>query len=332
MIKTATLFRSASVIGGILLWLLCLSLTTLGQDLRWAQQFNGTDDVTNTDMAVDAAGNSYLTGLFQGTADFDPGPGSFSLTSAGGSDVYIVKLTARGEFVWARQLGGTGNDGGFRLKLDASGNPHLVGYISGIVNVTPWTTATTFNSADGAGFIMKLTPSGGVSWVKQSTDDLSDIAVDGSGNVYTAGTFTGTFDFDPGSASFTLVNTTTTARDIFVQKLTSLGNFVWAKHLKTTLEENIAYRQNTNINIAVDGQGNPYLTGLFKGTVDFDPGTSVFELTREGGRYWNIFIAKLTASGNFVWAKQIKQDPNYVRYSVPPSDEITFGSIAELLV
>ena len=82
-------------------------------------------------IATDAAGNVYTTGYFQGTIDFDPGPGVSLMTSAGGTDIFVVKLDSAGNFVWARQFGGTSDDQGNGIAVDASGNVLTTGYFKG---------------------------------------------------------------------------------------------------------------------------------------------------------------------------------------------------------
>lgn len=71
----------------------------------WAKQLGGIDLKDATAVGVDAAGNVYTTGFFYGTVDFDPGVGVSNLTSIGYSDIFISKLDASGNFVWAKQMG-----------------------------------------------------------------------------------------------------------------------------------------------------------------------------------------------------------------------------------
>src|SRR5262245_1065477 len=92
-------------------------------DWLWAKSLGGTDDDRATSLVVDAAGNVYATGWFLGTVDFDPGEGAFNLTSvAGSSDIFVLKLDASGNFVWAKAMGGATNDAGYSLTIDAVGN------------------------------------------------------------------------------------------------------------------------------------------------------------------------------------------------------------------
>ena len=126
-----------------------------------------------------------------------------------------------------------------------------------------------------------------------SYDLGTDVTVDSSGNVYTTGNFYGTVDFDPGMGVLYL--TSVGDSDIFVSKLDSSGNLLWAKRMGGT-------NYDKGYSIAVDPSGNVYTTGGVYGTVDFDPGElSGFYLNSAGGS--DIFVSKLNSSGNFVWAK-----------------------------
>ena len=87
----------------------------------WAKAMGGAGSDYGNAIALDASGNVYTTGQFKGTVDFDPGAGTFNLTSAGGDDIFISKLNAAGKFVWAKQMGGTNQDIGSSIALDAAG-------------------------------------------------------------------------------------------------------------------------------------------------------------------------------------------------------------------
>jgi len=289
--KTTTFFLSLAFIG--------LSYFANAQSFKWAKQMGGTSWDIGRSIAVDASGNVYTTGWFQGTVDFDPGPGTFNLTSAGSDDIFISKLDSLGNFVWAKQLGGTSDDRGFSIAVDASGNVFTTGYFRDTVDFDPGPGTFNLTSAGNWDiFISKLNALGNFVWAKQlggtSGDLANSIAVDASGNVYTTGSFQGTVDFDPGPGTFNL--TSAGGGDTFISKLDSSGNFVWAKQLGGT-------SLNSGNSIAIDTSGNVFTTGHFRGTVDFDPGAGTFNLTSSGES--DIFISKIDASGNFVWAKQM---------------------------
>src|ERR1051326_8671813 len=81
-----------------------------GPGYIWAKSFGGTSSETGKAIATDAAGNIYSCGFFLGTVDFDPGPGTFTLNSAGMEDVFVTKWDPSGNFQWARSFGGTSYD------------------------------------------------------------------------------------------------------------------------------------------------------------------------------------------------------------------------------
>src|SRR5690606_35729190 len=135
----------------------------------------------------------------------------------------------------------------------------------------------------------KLNSSGDFVWAKQmgGSDIAGDysygIFVDASGNVYTTGFFNGTVDFDPGAG---ISNLTAVSSDVFVSKLTSAGDFVWAKQISGPNGEQ-------GEDIAVDENGNVFVMGTFYSTADFNPGAAVYTLNAVGGMYQDNFILKL---------------------------------------
>jgi hypothetical protein len=280
-------------------------------DFVWARAMGGTLRDSGRSISVDTAGNVYTIGYFSGTVDFDPGAGTFNLTSAGGSDIFVSKLDRSGNLVWAKAMGGTSEDFGFGISVDTSGNVYTTGFFYGTADFDPGIGTFNLTSAGNTDiFISKLDSSGNFGWAKVmggSSVDQSGyaISVDPSGNLYTTGNFSGTADFDPGPGTFNL--TSAGGSDIFVSKLDSSGNFVWAKAMGG------AYSEGGH-KISVDSYGNVYTTGNFSSTADFDPGIGTFNLTSAGNT--DIFISKLDSSGNFVWAKAMGGSLNEYGYAI----------------
>ena len=133
-------------------------------------------------------------------------------------------------------------------------------------------------------------------WAKSmgesSTDQGTGIAVDPSGNVYTVGQFYNSVDFDPGAGTTTL--TAVGNEDFFIQKLDANGDFLWARSVGGGASE----YANT---VVLDASGNIYISGSFSGTVDFDPGAGVSNLTAQVS--YDAFVLKLNANGNFLWVR-----------------------------
>jgi hypothetical protein len=274
----------------------------------WAVAMGGSETDAGRDITVDASGNVYTTGKFEGTADFDPGAGTANLSAFGSSlsDVFVSKLDSSGVFVWAGGMGGSGSDEGLDIAVDASGNVHTTGRMGGTGDFDPG--AGTVNLI-GNIFVSKLNSSGSFLWAKAidatSSGTGQNVALDNSGNVYTVGDFSATADFDPGAGMVNIDSVGLT--DVFIQKLDSTGNFLWAKTFGGKGSD-IAY------GIALDGSNNVYTTGDFNLTVDFDPGVGTVNLTSNGLR--DIFIQKLDSSGNFVWAKVMGGTTNDIGYGI----------------
>jgi hypothetical protein len=270
--------------------------------LAWARQLGGGGATGNSDfgsgIAVDAAGDVYVTGSFTGTANFDPGPGSFNLTSGAKGTAFVEKLDGAGNFVWARAFPSDGFSAGFAVAVDFAGNVYTTGNFDGTTNFGPG--PGTFDLTGGGAFVTKLDTGGNLLWAKKFGGTTSGVglAVDGRGGVYTTGFFSDAADFAPG---FRLTSGNRGV-EAYVAKLDALGNFVWAKGFPTTDGSGFTQGQA----VAVDGAGAVYFTVGFSGTADFDPGPGTFNLTSVG----NDALVKLDGAGNFVWAKQFAPDPS----------------------
>ncbi len=270
-------------------------------NFKWAEQIGGTNVDYARSIAIDGAGNIYLTGVFEGVADFDPGPETYEMTSAGDYDIFISRLDSSGNFKWAKQFGGVSYDVGESIATDQACNVYTTGFFMGTIDFDPGAGVCNLVSAGGSEdiFISKLDSSGNFRWAKRmggtDRDMPISIATDGAGNVYTTGNFEGIADFNPGAETceFTVIGNN---GDIFISKLDSSGDFVWAKQIGG--EDN-----DVGESIVTDEAGNVYTTGIFSLLVDFDPGTEVYELASLGS--YEIFVSKLDSSGNFVWAKRI---------------------------
>ena len=165
------------------------------QNFAWAKAMvgTGTTDESSQSVAIDAAGNVYTTGQFFGTVDFDPGTSTFNLTSTGLEDIFISKLDASGNFLWAKKIGGTGTDVGWKIALDASSNVVVSGYFRYTADFDPGSAVYTLSqvgTADYADiFVLKLNTNGNFVWVKQFgassvDDDAYGLYIDNLSNIY----------------------------------------------------------------------------------------------------------------------------------------------------
>lgn len=346
-------------------FLLSSNLSAQQLTLEWAKQMGGTGGNTGNSIAIDASGNLYTTGTFSGTVDFDPSGATFNLTSNGQTDIFITKLDAQGNVLWAKQIGGDNYDEGVTVSVDVNGNILVGGSINGTLDLNPGSGTLNITTTGTEAFLLKLDTKGEFLWAKHwggnnssSLNSIFTIATDNSENIITGGSFQGTNDFDPGAETF--IAEASGFADAYISKLDSNGNFVWAVtfggnainnsdqvtaldvdgsgnivasgpfhgtdatfnlqdggnfYMKLDASGNLMWSKQTlgtetNTNsLKLDGAENAYMVGRFAGTRDFDPGLEVFNLTSSSG-YFDIFILKLDASGNFVWAKSFGGSAN----------------------
>ncbi len=262
----------------------------------WALQLSGNQTNYGQAVAVDVSGNVYIAGYFNGTVDFDPGPATFNITSNGQNDIFITKVDANGNFLWAKNVGGASSDLAYAAVLDLSGNICITGVFIGAVDFDPGAGSFMMNGGGNNDcFILKLDANGNFLQALQTAGNYSegdDITVDDAGNLYVCGNYNSTADLDPGAGVFNV--TATSGADAFVIKLTSAGNFVWGKSFGGFGTDNCK-------SVKADASGNVYLAGDFPFTVDFDPGPGTYNITTAGSI--DAFVLKLNASGDFAWAK-----------------------------
>jgi hypothetical protein len=268
----------------------------------WGKQIGGNDP---RNIKVNSNGDIYLTGLF-GTSgiDFDPGPGTYTLSYSGLNDIFIMKMDNNGNFIWAESMG-TSNDeytAHNGLALDASGNLLITGTFINTIDVDPGPATVNLTSAGMQdAFLLMLDPSGAFVWVKQisgtNSEILRPVTIDNGGNILLAGDFGGTTDFDPGAGVFNM--TASGSLDVFICKLSATGNFIWAKQFAGT-----AYTSAGAI--VTDASGSIIMEGGFIATVDMDPSPATYTFTTSAIlNRGDVFIVKLNSSGNFIWAAQL---------------------------
>ncbi|HET9502407.1 MAG TPA: T9SS type A sorting domain-containing protein [Hymenobacter sp.] len=232
--------------------------------------------------AVDANGNTLVTGFFSGTVVV----GGTTLTSAGGDDIFVGKLDTNGNWLWVRGAGGVSSEQGLGVAVDASGNV----FVTGSTYSSSQFGNITLNVSGTHTFVAKLDAGGTWQWAKGTTgtsiDVGTDIATDASGNVAITGYTSRTANF--GNTAITVSGN---YYDGYVAKLDGAGNWLWAKGFGGSSSDQ-------GSGVAFDASGNVFVTGLFSATAPFGS-TS---LTSAGG--YDIFVAKLAANGTWSWVKQ----------------------------
>ncbi len=268
----------------------------------FAVSTSGTASEQGNAVTVDAEGNAYVAGSFEGTVDFDPGPGETVLTSIGVEDMFVAKYTPDGSLVWVRQMGGTGRSVGHAIALDTSNNVHVTGSFTETIDFDPGPGTVDLTSEGETDiFAIKLDSSGNLVWARSiggvKADEGRGVDVDDSGNVLLTGWFSDTADFDPGGGTLELTSAGET--DIFVLKLDASSDLIWARRMGGA-------GADAGQDVALDAEDNVHTVGSFSGVAIFDPDPNTdpadaFRLTSIGGT--DLFVSKLDADGVFVWAR-----------------------------
>ena len=106
-------------------------------NLIWVKKIGGNSNEIGKSITSDINGNIYTTGYFRSQTDFDPGASTYNLTNIGLRDIFIQKLDANGNFQWAKQMGGTGDDEGNSITTDINGYVYTTGSFQRTVDFDP---------------------------------------------------------------------------------------------------------------------------------------------------------------------------------------------------
>ncbi len=267
--------------------------------LSYSTYLGGAGYDSGTAIAVDASGNAYVTG-FTRSSNFPVTAGSFqTICGTSGTcngyfwDAFVTKLTANGLVVYSTYLGGSGNDMGKAIAVDASGAAYVAGQtFSSNFPTTAGAFKTTYSGA-GDAFVAKLNPGGTALQYAtylggSGTDNAEGIALDVNGNAYVTGQTYST-DF-PTVVAIQAANGGNQDSDAFVTEINSSGSaLVYSTYLGGS-------SMDWGNAIAVDASGNAYVAG-FTRSPDF-PLASPLQATCGGcPGFADAFVAELATNG-----------------------------------
>ena len=269
-------------------------------------------------------------------------------TSIDALDMFVIKLDAQGDFVWMNIIGGMQNERGIDLHVnneqslivlaneypkasvykfsstgsfeyyyssdysssvsprsvasDSDGNVYVIGSFSDTVDFdnSPTEGDTLFAQGNEDGFLLKLDSNGEYVWSKKFGGSGSGvtpekIVITNDEQLITTGLFYGSIDFDPGIPNE--FKTASGSTDIFTAKFDSSGNFNWV--IQTG-----GINSNQVEDLKLDEFGNIYSVGHYEGSMDADPSETLDYILNSNGDT-DIYIQKLDADGNFIWAQSI---------------------------
>jgi hypothetical protein len=269
-------------------------------NLIWVRTWGGniysdTYDVID-DIATDSMGSVYITGVFfASTVDFDPGPGVDENTLLTDSlDIFLSKFDSSGNYIWSRTWGGEGWDDSYALSIYIGDIISVACDLSDTVDFDPGPDVVKRQTGNHESYCSRFDSSGNFLGVEESERPVSDSRYTskaaGDGNTYVLGNFNTERIFPFGAQELTFNG----GWDIFLAKLDPTHKVIW---VRTWGGKSWDYGQG----LAIDGNGNVYVTGSFCGKVDFDPGPGVDKHRSRG--YNDIFLSKFDPSGNFIWAR-----------------------------
>jgi uncharacterized protein (TIGR03437 family) len=262
-------------------------LNAAGSALVYSTYLGGSNSDYGNGIAVDAAGNAYVTGQTYST-NF-PTANPLQATNALRGDVFVAKLSANGSaLVYSTYLGGSGTDYGYGIAVDSAGNA----YVTGLTTSTNFPTANSFQASNAGGtdvFVAKLNAAGSAlvysTYLGGSSSDFGyGIAVDAAGNAYVTGQ---TYSTNFPTANPLQATNAGNGDEVFVAKVNPAGSaLVYSTYLGGS-------RSDCGDGIAVDSAGNAYVTGTTSST-NF-PIANAFQSSNPGG-YDDPFIAKLSSN------------------------------------
>jgi hypothetical protein len=238
-------------------------------NLLWGRQRGTGEREFAFGVTTDSTGNIYATGYTGAALD--------GQSYVGNWDVYLMKFSPAGDWLWTRQIGTGQDDEGYAVTTDASDNVYITGYVRGNMH-----GQTRVGSADV--FISKYNAAGTRLWTRlfgsTEIDQAWAITCDASANVFVSGYCLGSIEGNPYYAN----------GDLFLAKYDTDGNRVWLRQWGT-------FNAEHGYSLDTDSDGSLYLSGYTTGALYG---------TRMGGR--DVFLARFDASGNQLWAEQFGTD------------------------
>ena len=261
----------------------------------WAQNIGGSNGDKGHSIAADRDGNVLATGYFRDSIDID-GNDINDLTSNGQRDSYVAKFDKNGNFLWAQNIGGVGDENGRGITTHSDGNVWITGYFDAAIDIDGDANNDLSTNGSSDSYIAKFDIDGNFQWAKNiggsNGDRGTGIATDKDGNVLATGYFQGSMDIDEDGTDDLTSNG---GQDGYIVKFDRDGNFLSG--------QNIGGESNDNSrSITTDSNGNVWATGYFEGSMDID-GDDTDDLTSNGGL--DSYVAKFNSDGDFQWAKNL---------------------------
>ena len=247
---------------------------------RWIRSFGGVDIDAADALAVDQNGDVVVTGVFRQTIKVGPR----TLTSAGRSDIFLARLRAGGEHMWAIRMGGFGIEYARDIAISQQ-DIIFLGEYSGTLR---FASGVVKSRGDRDVLLCRFDRNGGHRWAKGFGGPFPELAfglaVDVSGHIVLSGGFHHQIDF--GGEIHKAVGES----DIFLTRLNGEGGYLWSKSFGSN-------RRDNGLGVDTDEFGNIVATGFFQGKVNFGAG-----VVQSAGNK-DIFAIKFSPRGRLLWTR-----------------------------
>lgn len=267
----------------------------------WAKRFGSSGNEYVTCIALDASGNIFIGGYFNGTTDLGTGP----ITSSYGNDAFVAKYSPVGVPIWVKTFGGGGTGMGSdqvnSLAVDKNGNVVVTGYFEG--NYINFGTGMLWNGLDGFdSFLVEFSGTGTCVWARvfacDSDNQGNGVTIDSNGDIIVVGQHLGGVDLsnDTGSLPYPYTSTTLPTQgstDIYIGKFGPDGTYLWSKSFGGP-------QSDAAVGVAVDSGNNIFVTGYFTTSMNLG---AIGTLTTSGTV--DPFVAKFSTSGVAIWARSL---------------------------
>jgi hypothetical protein len=290
----------------------------------WAARIGSTGSDQGMGIATDTSGNVFVTGYYGATLTLYNTGGTTGATLAfngNTEDGFVAKYTSAGTLSWAAQITSTGDDRGFAIATDTSGNVFVTGYYQAACTLynANGTSGATLSSAGVVDcFLAKYSSAGAVLWVAQiasiGTDQGLGIATDPSGNVIVTGYYDNAFTlYNANGTSGATLPFSNPYGDVFIAKYSSAGSVLWAARMAGSPLNSFEFGEA----IATDMSGNIFVFGYFLNsalTLYNTDGTTGATLSYSGVH--DCFLAKYSSAGAVLWATRIASTDSDVGYGI----------------
>lgn len=282
-------------------------LDSLG-NFVWAVSFGGSGTDVGLAIAYTSFNEILVGGYYDEIADLDPSAGTMTVGGSGENEnAFVVNLSATGAFVQSINFPCpyTSADKVYDIVCESSGSFLIAGEFGATMDIDPSVAGTLNVSSSSVQDAFIIRYSAQIQYQNHcllsgnGTQAATRVALAPGGDVLASGYFDGNTDFDPSGATYLLSPASTGANDAFIARLNnSLSTLVYAHRFGNSSIESAS-------GLGCDASGNAYLGGIFRGTVDFDPGAGTFNLSTPSSTTIQLFFLKLTPVGTLIWAKQV---------------------------